>query len=90
VAPPDEPIKASASPESFKQAVEASDRALDEIARGNLDAFMALYTDREDATVGSPFGPPPRGRDEIRQAGQRAAANYRADVQSSSRTLRAT
>lgn len=66
-----------ASPEGFEAAVEASHRALDEIARGNLDAFMNLYTDREDATVGNPFGPPARGRDEIEQAGRRAAANYR-------------
>jgi ketosteroid isomerase-like protein len=70
-------MNAATSPESFEQAVEASHRALDEIARGNLDAFMALYTDREDATVGNPFGPPARGRDEIEQAGRRAAANYR-------------
>ncbi len=70
-------MNASASPESFEQAVEESHRALDEIARGNLDAFMALYTDREDATVGNPYGPPARGRDQIEQAGQRAAANYR-------------
>lgn len=70
-------MKATTSTESFEEAVEASHRALDEIARGNLDAFMALYTDREDATVGNPFGPPARGRDEIEQAGRRAAANYR-------------
>ena len=70
-------MNATSSPESFEQAVEASHRALDDIARGNLDAFMALYTDREDATVGNPFGPPARGRDEIEQAGRRAAANYR-------------
>ena len=65
------------STESFAEAIEAGHRALDEIARGNLDAFMALYTDREDATVGNPYGPPARGRDEIEQAGRRAAANYR-------------
>lgn len=70
-------MNASPSVESFEQAVEASHRALDEIARGNLDPFMALYTDREDATVGNPFGPPARGRDEIEQAGRRAADNYR-------------
>jgi ketosteroid isomerase-like protein len=70
-------MNATTSPESFEQAVEASHRALDEIARGNLDAFIALYTDRDDATVGNPFGPPARGRDEIEQAGRRAAANYR-------------
>ena len=40
-------------------------------------AFMELYTDRGDATVGNPFGPPARGREEIEQAGRRAAANYR-------------
>ena len=66
-----------ASAEGFEAAVEASHGALDEIARGNLDAFMDLYTDREDATVGNPFGPPARGRNEIEQAGRRAAANYR-------------
>jgi ketosteroid isomerase-like protein len=63
--------------ESFEKAVEAGHRALDEIARGNVDPFMALYTDREDATLGNPFGPPARGRNEIEQAGRRAAANYR-------------
>lgn len=70
-------MNATASTESFEEAIEASHRALDEIARGNLDAFMDLYTDREDATLGNPFGPPARGRDEIEQAGRRAAANYR-------------
>jgi ketosteroid isomerase-like protein len=65
------------SAESFEEAVEASHRALDEIARGNLDAFIDLYSGRDDATVGNPYGPPARGRDEIEQAGRRAAANYR-------------
>lgn len=65
------------STESFEKAIEASHRALDEIARGNLDAFIDLYSDREDATVANPYGPPARGRDEIEQAGRRAAANYR-------------
>jgi ketosteroid isomerase-like protein len=65
------------SPESFEEAIEASHKALDEIARGNLDAFMHLYSERDDPTVGNPYGPPARGRDEIERAGRRAAANYR-------------
>jgi ketosteroid isomerase-like protein len=65
------------STESFEQAIEASHRALDEIARGNLDPFIDLYSDRDDATVANPYGPPARGRYEIEQAGRRAAANYR-------------
>ncbi len=62
---------------SFEAAIEASRRALDEIARGNLDPFIDLYSDRDDATLGNPYGPPARGRNEIEQAGRRAAANYR-------------
>jgi ketosteroid isomerase-like protein len=64
-------------PGSFEHAIEASHRALGEIARGNVDAFIDLYSDRDDVTVGNPFGPPARGRDEIEQAGRRAVANYR-------------
>jgi ketosteroid isomerase-like protein len=65
------------STESFEKAIQASHRALDEIARGNLDPFIDLYSDRDDATIANPYGPPARGRDEIEQAGRRAAANYR-------------
>jgi ketosteroid isomerase-like protein len=65
------------STEGFEKAIEASHRALDEIARGNPDASIDLYSDREDATVANPYGPPARGRNEIEQAGRRAAANYR-------------
>jgi ketosteroid isomerase-like protein len=63
--------------ETFDTAIEASHRALDEIARGNPDPFFELYSDREDATLANPYGPPACGRHEIEQAGQRAASNYR-------------
>jgi ketosteroid isomerase-like protein len=64
-------------PETFDAAIEASHQALDEIARGNPDPFFELYSDREDATLANPYGPPACGRHEIEQAGQRAASNYR-------------
>jgi len=41
------------SAEEFDQAIDASHRALDEIARGNPDAFFALYSHRDDATLGT-------------------------------------
>lgn len=63
--------------EAFEQAVEASHRALDLIARGDPSGFFALYSNRDDATLANPFGPPARGRSEIEAAGNRAAANYR-------------
>jgi hypothetical protein len=63
--------------EDFDQAIEASHRALDEIAKGDPSAFFELYSDREDATLANPFGPPARGRREIEAAGRRAGSNYR-------------
>ncbi len=62
--------------DGFDQAIEASHRALDEIARGNPDAFFELYSRKDDATLANPYGPPARGWTEIEQAGRRAASNY--------------
>ena len=62
--------------EEFSRAIEASHRALDQIARGDPTAFFALYSRRDDATLANPFGPPARGREQIEEAGRRAAANY--------------
>ena len=50
---------------------------MDEIAKGDPSAFFELYSDREDATLANPFGPPARGRGEIEEAGWRAGSNYR-------------
>ena len=61
----------------FEQAIEASHRALDMIARGDPSGFFDLYTDRDDATIANPFGPPLRGRSGVEEAGNRAAGNYR-------------
>jgi ketosteroid isomerase-like protein len=66
-----------AHPEPFDAAIEASHHALDEITRGNPNPFFELYSDREDATLANPYGPPARGRREIERAAQRAASNYR-------------
>lgn len=63
--------------EEFDQAIEVSHRALDEIAKGDPSGFFELYSDREDATLANPFGPPARGRSEIEEAVRRAASNYR-------------
>ena len=63
--------------EGFERAIAASHRALDEIARGNPDAFFELYSHRDDATLANPYGPPARGWAQIEEAGRRDAANYR-------------
>jgi ketosteroid isomerase-like protein len=57
-------------------AIEASHRALQDIIRGDVEPFMALYSDADDITVGNPFGPFAVGHDATRAAGTRAASNY--------------
>lgn len=61
----------------FEKAIEASHRALDRIARGDPSGYFDLYSEKDDATIANPFGPPARGRPGIEEAGTRAAANYR-------------
>jgi ketosteroid isomerase-like protein len=61
----------------FERAIEASHRALDEIAKGDPSGFFELFSRREDATLANPFGPPARGRSQIEEAGRRAASHYR-------------
>jgi ketosteroid isomerase-like protein len=65
------------SAEGFDQAIEANHDALDRIARGDPEGFFDLYSDRDDATLANPFGPPARGRTEIEEAVRRAASNHR-------------
>jgi ketosteroid isomerase-like protein len=66
-----------ASAQELDRAVQASHRALDEIAKGDASAFFELYSHDDDATLANPYGPPARGRSEIEEAGRRAASNYR-------------
>jgi uncharacterized protein (TIGR02246 family) len=66
-----------ATAKDFEQTIEESHKALDEIARGDPSRFFDLFSDREDATLANPYGPPARGRTQIEEAGRRAASNYR-------------
>jgi ketosteroid isomerase-like protein len=63
--------------DEFDQAIEASHRALDQIARGDPSGFFELFSSSNHATLANPFGPPARGMTQIQEAGRRAAANYR-------------
>lgn len=61
---------------TLNDAIEASHRALEAIIQGDVEPFMALYSDADDITIGNPFGPFAAGRDATRAAGTRAASNY--------------
>jgi ketosteroid isomerase-like protein len=47
-----------------------------DLTTGDVEPFMALYSDADDITTGNPFGPFAVGHDATRAAGNRAASNY--------------
>jgi ketosteroid isomerase-like protein len=51
--------------------------ALDQIAKGNADGYKALYSRKEDVTLGNPFGGFGRGWDQVVEQVERAASYYR-------------
>jgi len=61
----------------FDQVVEQQHQALDAFARGNTELAEKLWSQRDDITLGNPFGPFVRGFEQIVQAMQRAASFYR-------------
>lgn len=60
----------------FDQVVEQQHQALDAFARGNAELAEKLWSQRDDITLGNPFGPFVRGSDQVLQAMQRAASFY--------------
>ncbi len=61
----------------FDQVVEQQHQALDAFARGNTELAEKLWSQRDDITLGNPFGPFVRGFEQIVQAMQLAASFYR-------------
>ncbi len=61
----------------FDQVVEQQHQALDEFARGNSQPAAKLWSQRDDVTLGNPFGPFVRGYEQVVQTMQRAASFYR-------------
>jgi ketosteroid isomerase-like protein len=57
--------------------VEEYHDALDAFFRGNPEPAKQLYSHREDASLGNPFGPVAIGWERIQETMDRAAANYR-------------
>ena len=47
------------------------------IFRGESQPARALFSDREDVTLGNPFGPYAHGRKQVEETLERAASNYR-------------
>ena len=61
----------------FDRVVELNHAAVDEFVRGNNKPHEHLYSRRDDATLGNPFGPFVRGFDEVAETMERAATYFR-------------
>ena len=61
----------------FDAVVEQSHRALGEFVKGNPEPLKKLFSQREDATIANPFGPPMRGWEQAAATMERAASYYR-------------
>lgn len=61
----------------FDEVLEQAYGALDQIARGHSSGYKALYSGRDDITLGNPFGGFGRGWDEVVEQLDRAASYYR-------------
>ena len=63
--------------EDFNQVVEKYHLALGEFMKGNPAPAKKLYSQRDDVTLGNPFGPFARGWKQVAERLEKAASNYR-------------
>jgi ketosteroid isomerase-like protein len=61
----------------FDQVVEQNHLALGEFPKGNHEPLANLYSQRDDVTLGNPFGPFARGFEQVVETMRRAASFYR-------------
>lgn len=60
----------------LEAAIAQSHQALEAILNGDATAYQALFADRDDITLGNPFGPFGRGREEVSARLANAANKY--------------
>jgi ketosteroid isomerase-like protein len=63
--------------EDLDQVVERYHRALDAFMKGTAEAAKALFSQRDDVTLGNPFGPFAHGWTQVVETMERAASYYR-------------
>lgn len=63
--------------DDLDQVVEKYHMALDEFMKGNHEPAKLLFSQRDDVTLGNPFGPFARGWTEVVETMKRAASHYR-------------
>ena len=70
-------ISVPALPTALETAISQSHVALRQILNGDSSGYAALFADRDDITLGNPFGPFGKGRAEVLKALNNAATKYK-------------
>jgi len=70
-------VSVPALPPELEDAIGQSHEALRKILNGDPSGYAALFANRDDVTLGNPFGPFGRGRAEVLKALHNAATKYR-------------
>ena len=65
------------SADDFDALIEPYHGALGAIINGDPSGYKAMYSQREDVTLANPFGGVARGRAEVEERLEKAAANFR-------------
>lgn len=65
------------APPSLEAAIEQSHEALRKILNGDASGYAALFADRDDITLGNPFGPFGKGRAAVLKALDNASTKYK-------------
>ena len=65
------------TPDDLDEVIERYHLALGAFMRGDHEPAKRLFSERDDVTLGNPFGPFARGSAQVVEAMARAAANYR-------------
>jgi ketosteroid isomerase-like protein len=68
---------AGSAADDLDQFVERYHRALGDFMKGNSEPAQELFSEREDVTLGNPFGPFVRGSTQVIETMERAATHYR-------------
>ena len=61
----------------LERAIEKSHEALAAIIKGNASGYKSLFSQEDDITLGNPFGPYARGRNNVEATLDGAASHYR-------------
>jgi len=61
----------------LEEVIEQYHHALAEFMKGDPRPAVTMYSQREDITLGNPFGPVARGRSQVMETAARAASHYR-------------